>query len=647
MRKNLLLWITLCIALPELTRSQQITFSPSRGFYTAPFQLSLTSTIGGTIRYTTDGSAPTTSVGTVYAGTISIGTTSVVRAIAVNGATVTPIVTNTYLFLNDVIRQPATIPGWPNNTYDIGLPGTTAVHDYAMDQNVVNDPAYSGVIIEAMKDIPTMSVVMNKTDFQTMYDGDLEFPASVEIINSKNPAANEQFNCCIESHSTLRLKRSMKLVINNTYFPSSLKSNIFKNAPLNGSNATDVFKKTKIVLRAGNNRSWARNWNPDRTCYTRDQWYRDAMIDVSGVGSHGTFMHLYVNGLYWGLFNPVERLDAGFESTYLGSSENDWLDYSQDGIRSGDATRFNYLTTTLVNKDMTVPANYAELKTYLDINNFSDYLLTTWMTGMTDWPLNNYTGGNNNNPAGPNLFYAWDAEWSWDNLGQNTPNNGAWVHPAFRNDQAGNGILTNLWHALRRNPDFMAVFADRVYRSCFNNGRLTDAVSSARWLSLNTFISKAIIGESARWGDGIADGITRTKNGYWQPEVTRVDALMHGNVDRFITALRAQGYYPTLDAPAFSRESGIRTANNQLTITNNNGTGSIYYTTDGTDPRLPAGGLSSNAVLYSGVINLTTDVTIKARIQNGADWSALHEGSYFAVSLKINEFMASNTSTLK
>jgi hypothetical protein len=633
------------VITPLSLLSQSVTFSPQRGFYASPFQLTLTASAGATIKYTTNGTAPTSSTGLVYSGAIDITTTTVVRAIAVNGQTVTPVATNTYIFLDSVIKQPANIPGWPNTTYDLGANGATAIQDYAMDPNVVNDPAYSAQIINAMKDIPTLSIVMDKNDFLTMYDGDLEFPTSVELIYPNNPLGNEQFDCGIESHSHLRLKRSMRLVLNDTYFPSGLKSNILKSAPLNSSAAMNFFTRSKIVLRAGNNRSWARNWNPDRTCYTRDQWYRDAQIDVSGIGSHGTFVHLYVNGLYWGLFNPSERYDAGWEAGYMGGNFEDWMEFDQDGIRSGDATRFNYLTGPLVAKDMSIAANYTELKEYLDVANFSDYLMITWMTGMQDWPGNNYSGGNRNNPVGPNQFFAWDCEWSWDV--SNNSNNGAWVHPAFRNNQTGTGVLTNLWHSLRKNSDFMALFADRVYRSCFNNGQLTDAVSRARWQTLNNYIKNAIIGESARWGDAVGDGITRTKNDYWQPEVDRVDGLMNGNVQRFITALRAQGYYPSIDAPDFSREGGTRTSNLQLTITNPNASGIIYYTTNGSDPRLPGGGLSASAITYTGAIDIQNDTTIKARIKDGNTWSAMHEGTYFTPQLKINEFMASNASTLR
>jgi uncharacterized repeat protein (TIGR02543 family) len=639
MKKRLYLFLLLLLTFRLAAVGQSLTFSATRGFYEAPFQLTLSTSIaGGTIRYTTDGSLPTATTGTVYTGAIPVGTTSVVRAIGYSGATTTAVTTHSYLFLNDVLHQPKTIAGWPNHDYALGAGTATATHDYEMDPKVVNDPAYSSVVKAGLTSIPTMSLVLNKDDFWDLYEGETEHPTSVEMFYPDG--TKEQFNCDLEGHSHNRLKRSLALSFNG-----STTSNLLKKAPFNSATVATTFKNTQIVLRSGNNRSWARNWNPDRTCYTRDEWYRQTQQAISGVGGRGTFVHLYVNGLYWGLYNPVERTDAGMLSNYYGGAFDDWMSMDPDGIRSGDPTRFNYLTTTLINQDMSVPANYTQLKSYLDVSKFCDYLIVTWMTGMTDWPGNNYHGAQRNTPPGPFWYNTWDCEWSWDVT--NGSNQGAWVHPDFRNDQAGTATISKIWHSARRNKEFMQLFADRVYKACFNNGGLTDAASRARWAQVNDYIKTAIVDESARWGDALQDGITRTRDGYWTPEVNRVDGLMNGNADRFITALVAQGYYPALTPPSFGQEGGTVAPGYQLTIANPNATGTIYYTTNGSDPQMPDGTVAPGALTYSGPVAITGSQTVRARIQNGSTWSALHEAS-FTISglisgLFINEFMASNT----
>jgi hypothetical protein len=49
--------------------------------------------------------------------------------------------------------------------------------------------------------------------------------------------------------------------------------------------------------------------------------------------------------------------------------------------------------------------------------------------------------------------------------------------------------------------------------------------------------------------------------------------------------------------------------------------GKIYFTTDGSDPRLPGGGLSPKAQFYQGPVPITGDISIFARVQQDHRWS--------------------------
>ena len=58
------------------------TFTPAAGTYTAAQSVSLaSSTAGATIKYTTDGSTPSTASAT-YTGAITVAATSTIKAIA-------------------------------------------------------------------------------------------------------------------------------------------------------------------------------------------------------------------------------------------------------------------------------------------------------------------------------------------------------------------------------------------------------------------------------------------------------------------------------------------------------------------------------------------------------------------------------------
>ena len=95
---------------------QDTQFSIDRGFYDEPIEVSLSSkTTDAVIRYTIDGSEPTIDNGTIYTTPIAISTTTTLRAAAFKDNYVpTNVDTNTYFYLNDVIRQPAEITGFPH-----------------------------------------------------------------------------------------------------------------------------------------------------------------------------------------------------------------------------------------------------------------------------------------------------------------------------------------------------------------------------------------------------------------------------------------------------------------------------------------------------------------------------------------------------
>jgi hypothetical protein len=57
--------------------------------------------------------------------------------------------------------------------------------------------------------------------------------------------------------------------------------------------------------------------------------------------------------------------------------------------------------------------------------------------------------------------------------------------------------------------------------------------------------------------------------------------------------------------------------------------GTIYYTTDGSDPRVPVTGTAaSSTLIYQSPVVLTTTTHIKARLLADDVWSALHEATF-------------------
>ena len=252
---NLLISMLTCLLFLSFTQQvvaqAKLDFSQERGFNDAPFHLIITAEDPSvTIRYTLDGEEPSTNSGEIYNGPILIETTTVLRAIGyLTGVDTSKIYTHTYLFIEDVINQPANISGWPNNRYDIGSGNATAVHDYEMDPAIVNSPLYNADLIKGLTDIPSMSIVMPKDDFWEVNDGNAEKKTSIELLYADDPNRNEQEDGGIEGHSHDRLKRSYRLSFKHIYGAGDWDSDIFRNAAVGSETAENEFDR--IVLRAG------------------------------------------------------------------------------------------------------------------------------------------------------------------------------------------------------------------------------------------------------------------------------------------------------------------------------------------------------------------------------------------------------------
>jgi hypothetical protein len=85
----------------------------------------------------------------------------------------------------------------------------------------------------------------------------------------------------------------------------------------------------------------------------------------------------------------------------------------------------------------------------------------------------------------------------------------------------------------------------------------------------------------------------------------------------------------------YSQHGGTVPKNYSLTMTNPNGSGTVWYTTDDTDPRD-----SGTAVTYSGAITISETTRVKACVKVGAEWSAMNDAVFQVVpTLIVSEIM--------
>ena len=599
---------------------QDTKFDPDRGFYDAPFRATITcATPDAKIRYTIDGSKPTSSHGKVYQGPIQINTTTTLRAAAFqSGLRSSNVDTHTYLFAEDIIRQPAK----PND-----FPTTWNGHpaDYEMDPEVVNNPVYKGRVAGALKSIPSLSLVLNRDDFFKTGQGiypkgeGVEKATSVELIYPKTQESKQADGSVqiVGGSSTGRWKvdkLSMRLK-----FTSRFGDTRFRH-PLFGEDAMSQFDTLVVDARLNQVWSYGGGSGPSdqrrRGQNTRDQFVADLQNQMGGFAPHGIHVHVYINGLYWGLHTLHERPDEHFTAHYLGGSKEDYdvMKHRKSTVVSGNNRSYNALIAA-TSKNLSGVSAYSAVQQQLDVTNFIDYMLLNFYVGNTDWSHQNwYASFNHNSPEGRWRFHSWDAEHVLKGINDNSVGKNNAASP------------TGFHQSLKRNKEYQVLFGDRIHRHFFNDGVLTPEKTAASYQARLDSIDEAIVAESARWGDNQrSTPFTRDKE--WVAEKNRLlQQYFPRRTGIVLSQLRSQKLYPTLAAPTLSQHGGSIPAGFKLQLKASKGV--IYFTLDGSDPRLPGGGLAETANRYSKAFPLEDTARVKSRVKYQNEWSALDEAQF-------------------
>jgi hypothetical protein len=617
-------------------------FSHDRGFYNTPFDLTITTeTSDALILYTLDGSVPKSPPDDytyVYTGPIHISGTTCVRAAAFKEDWLpTNIDTQTYIFVADVVNQSplGESPDPDNPKWPEGYVNDQRI-DYGMDPDIVNSSAYRNLIDDALLSIPSISFV---TDLDNLFDAetgiyvnpcmkgeDWERPVSVELIN---PDGTEGFQ--VEAGLRMRgitscrgsnPKHAFRLFFRAKYGDAKLRY------PLFGNEGADEFDN--VDLRCEANYSWNMDGPSasQHNTFIREVFCRDLQREMAKPYTRSRYYHLYINGQYWGLYQTQERAEASYAETYFSADKRDydvvktntswprlievtdgtldayhrlWEAYI-DGFASGET----YYKIQGLNEDGTANQSYEKL---LDVDNLIDYMLTIFYTGDFDAPItawygnsapNNFYGIYNRiTPDGFN-FFRHDGEHTMLSLYENR------IGP-FTSSALDNFYMFNpqtLHQGLMAHEDYRIRFADRVYKHLFGQGIMTPVRATDLFMTRLYDVETAVIAESARWGDAqIHPPMTKAD---WQLEI---DYLLNDyfpyRTDVVIDQIKAAGWYSSVDPPEIYIDGVLCTGDDTveddsslLLVNPNAGSGgTIYYTLDGNDPRLPGGNINTQSAL--------------------------------------------------
>jgi len=542
-----------------------LEFSHQRGFYDEPFSVTITTeTEGAVIYYTLDGSSPydiarSVVQGTFYTRPIFISSTTSLRAVAFKPAwKPSKIETHTYIFnASGIIKSLPVISL-------VGDEGTTFFEPDGI--MAIVGGYYAGEEWTSGGDPDAYNNPIHR-------GREYERPVSFEIIDSQLDT-DMQIDCGIRVHGSNytrpRYRRGDNWLCNNNKFSFNL---FFRSSYGNNRLGYPFFPFVpvecykSIALRAGH--------NDICSPFIKDEWVRRLFREMGAAQLTGTFANLYINGEYKGYYNPCGRLDEEFFQEWFDTDNNfDVID--QEWIpRDGDRIAWNALLDYAESHDLADSNAYEYVGSMVNIQEFIDYLILEIHIANFDWPNNNWAVYREKTDGAKFGFAIWDAEGvaeTW--VVRNNWSINAFDDMPSYDPQGLNGgpwDICRLYRALKANPEFRQLFADRIHKHYHNGGIMSEAHLLETWWKVFAEVSDVLPYQDTFVPDEF---------------LPRRESLM-------LLAFHDNGLFNIdVEAPIFNingsyQHGGRISAGDILNMTNPNSAGTVYYTLDGSDPGVP------------------------------------------------------------
>ncbi len=517
-------------------------FSHSRGFYNTALDLTLTDANqhAGLVYYTLDGSVPDpqSASSQMFPASFRIDRTTTIRAARyAPGDLPSEIFTATYLFPTDIVTQPT------------------------LHQAVVSDPRWQPELVESLEAIPTISLVMSEKLGSTG-----EIGTSIEMI-FPDGRTGFQADAGIEVYGGTAVafaKQSYRLSFKNPYGESDLDFNIF-----NDPNGVRVFNQ--LLLRAGSHDTPFYSGSVGAGTYLRNRWATDRQLEMGQPAPRSQFVHVYLNGKYWGQYDFMERPDASFAASNLGGTASDYDALNAGRVIDGDVSAWHELLNV-------IGQPYEEVKKHLDVDNYADYLLLEFFGGNNiDWSAeSNWMATRRRQDGAGFQFYAWDSD--------------IVLRSGLETDIVNYGGPGYLWTrngGLRQYAEFRELLASKAQRYFLDGGLFSPEKLRTQIDQLAAEMRSSVIMETARWGSGLYTPATWESAVQWIKD-TYAPTNGPSRAEVVVQQLQRAGLFPLAPTPSVRQGERI-VVDGQLTpilpVELDSPGGVIYYTLDGTDPR--------------------------------------------------------------
>ncbi len=508
---------------------------------------------GGTVYFTTNSSTPSR-YSEIYSAPLATNRTQIIRAIAVkDGYLPSSPITRSFLFKEDILgtapsgivptdqqgstdsssQMSGTLRGYPQKTSDPDHPllyrmdaATVAAHRSDLSQELNQVPIVSIVCpVPEFFDYEAGGLYAN-SDFTTHSPDPLhtgwERQSSFEFVEP-NRANYKQTNIVVTMTGNtslwhdLTVKHNLRIKFKDDYAVRPLDYQVFND-----------FSKTKfeqLHLKNTTQDSWSNTWfenlyynneeytHRDIATYCNEAWGKSVHKAMGNDGTYFRWVHLFINGIYWGPHQLTERVDDDFMR--LHETQNGL--YTYDVIRqgeiamAGDLTAWQDLKIQLNNFKIAPEANklglFQSLSQTIDINNYIDYLLVHWYCNVNDWGSNNWRAARKRE-GGLWKFFIWDTEFSFQ-PGQQTTQ-GEYTYSSLDEMMSKSDEVMMIHDAFKDYSPYKTAFSLRIKKHFFvdtqdsTSGCLAVVNGADRAVAIfdeqMTKFNSVVHSESARWG---------------------------------------------------------------------------------------------------------------------------------------------------
>ncbi len=431
--------------------------NPDAGFYSGSTAVTLSTTAGFDIRYTTNGSEPT-ATSQLYSGPINITATTVLKARAFSS-------------------NPQILPGFVTaNTYFINVNHTIPVISIAGDN---------------------LQALLSGSQLRPF--GSFEYFENNVLIDEAYGEFNKHGN-----DSWAYPQRGIDWITRDQMgYKDELKHKFFKERSRK--------KFQRLILKAAANDNYPTSGGAHiRDAYVHTLALHGGMdVDVRTNRS----CVVYVNGQYWGVYDMREKVDdADFTSYYYNQDEPD-IDY----IKTWGATWNEYGSSTdwyalkgfILGNNMAVQANYDYVQQQFDLLSLIDYVIINQHSVCKDWLNWNTSWWRGRNPAGTAKrwrYTLWDMDATFGHYINYTgiPNIGPTAKPCDVEQIPNSGDPQNhidIFMALYQNPQFKAMYINR-YADLLNTTLSCQYMNALLDSMINT-IAPEMPQHCARWGGSV------------------------------------------------------------------------------------------------------------------------------------------------